>query len=315
MRATRNRVAALVVRGGQLRSRTFKDLEDVLSLEVIDDALSGNVELFRLHPLNFNLASAALSHIMLEIVVYAKEKYLLKALLNVSAIVGNIFSKELGDSCQKLLIRLANNTSIKKPHGCVSPGWICLHSLESLRYIFPSSEGPQLLSQLVHAYDLAPWTYSLWVELWVPCTRFCGFMSLYVSLGIAAMCASSDEDMDAVRMLTASNVSVQIVLNGAVIEKSIPFLFRNPLRSEETPILLEQTLMGVASSRILTVPNRSVGRLRFNAAFKSVSTVVSITPLLSIGKVVNPRRKRPMADGYQVVSHYFSLSSFSPGLL
>eukprot|EP00171_Calliarthron_tuberculosum_P013054 IDg13054t1 len=133
----------------------FKDLEEVLLLEVIDDALSGNVELFRLHPLFSDLVSTALAPIILEMVVYAKEKHLLKALLSVSATVVKSFSKELGDSCQKLILQLTGNISTAKARDGIPPGWICLYSLESLRCIFSGDEGPQLLSQFVHAYDLA----------------------------------------------------------------------------------------------------------------------------------------------------------------
>ena len=146
---------------GNSEPKDFKDLPEVLILEVVDDALSGNVDLFRRHPLFSDLVSAALSPVILKMELLKNDKAQLKALSSLNATVVRNFSEEIGDSCKEILLRLTEcvKESIQgaKPKESSSgPGWIAIFSLEALRCIFSGEKGPELYCQFILAYDLAP---------------------------------------------------------------------------------------------------------------------------------------------------------------
>lgn len=236
----------------------FKDIEEVLIVEVIDDALSGNVQLFRDHPLFSDLVSTALAPIVLELVVSAKEKHLLKAVLSLSATIIRSFSKKLGENCKKLLQQLTKNISVVKARDGVPAGWITLYSLEALRCIFSGEEGPELFTQFVLAYDLSPDSSPLVSGIvsavadvvdihdvvdiskmpmspLKKSSKPFGSMSsdsyeivlavalgLFISFGNGVLEASSANDLDTVRVFTALDVSARMVGNVAEITKNIP---------------------------------------------------------------------------------------------
>lgn len=293
---------------GSAEPEHFKDLEEVLILEVIDDALSGNVQLFRCHPLFSDLVSTALAPIILDMVVYAKEKHLLKALLSVSATVVKSFSKELGENCQKLLVQLTNNISTAKARDGVPPGWICLYSLESLRCIFSGADGPALFSHFVRAFDLAPDGTPvvrgiinvvhevLEIHEVVDISKMpmaplkhsskpFGSMSsdtyeilmavalgIYISFGSAVFHASSARDLDVIRVFTTSEFSAQMVHNGTEITKSIPM---PPRKSSSHSIDLWkaglQNLLNTLSSFGIASYNAEVSEC-FDQALTSLSS-------------------------------------------
>jgi len=157
---------------GNSNPEDFKELPTVLVLEVLDDALSGNVDLFRRHPLFSDLVASALAPVILKMDLPKSDRSQLKAQLSLTATIVRCFSGEIGDCCRSMLIRLANTVkeSLKKDLGTRGnsnnnsegtneisrPGWVAIYSLEAIRCIFATEKGPDLYCQFILAYDLAP---------------------------------------------------------------------------------------------------------------------------------------------------------------
>ncbi len=236
----------------------FKGLEEILILEVIDDALSGNVLLFRNHPLFADLISDGLAPAIQRKVASEQEKPLLKALLSLSATLLKSFWEELGTNCKSLLHQISENAKNIIVNDGNPPGWTCLYSLEALRCIFSTAEGPNLLSRFIHAFDLAGkrtpvvanvlsavcdvLDISQYVDFArLPSAPMVGSskpfgsissdssevlmsiaLGLFISIGNGIRYASLAGDFDAVRVFTSQDLSSRLVRRGAEIIKAIP---------------------------------------------------------------------------------------------